>query len=147
MGSEAPGGTEPEPAAGGDPQAGKDGTDAPSLRSAEKKILLSAGVILAGIAVAGRFRMLPGAACGAAIAYGNFFLIRKILEKAFSGGGTIRKEFVVQYVLKFLGLVAVVYLVIRSGWFDALGFLLGLSCLFLGILLEGLTRATAEKIR
>ena len=121
--------------------------DAPSLRSAERKILLSAGIILAGIAVAGRFRMLPGAACGAAIAYGNFFLIRKILEKAFAGGASVRKEFVIQYVLKFLGLVAVVYLVIRSGWFDALGFLIGLSSLFLGILLEGLTRAVADKTR
>lgn len=124
----------------------KEEPGAPSLRSAERKILLSAGVILAGVAVAGRFSMLPGAACGAAVAYGNFFLIRKILEKAFAGGGPIRKEFVVQYVLKFLGLVAVVYLVIRSGWFDPLGFLLGLSCLFLGILLEGLVRATTQKI-
>ena len=120
---------------------------APSLRSAERKILLSAGLILAGIAVAGRFRMLPGAACGAAVAYGNFFLIRKILEKAFSGGGTVRKGFIVQYLLKFLGLAAVVYLVVRSGWFDVLGFLLGLSCLFLGILIEGLTRAAAVKTR
>jgi len=120
---------------------------APSLRSAERKILLSAAVVLAGIAVAGRFRMLPGAAVGAAIAYGNFFLIRKILEKAFSGGGTIRKGFIVQYVLKFLGLVAVVYLVVRSGRFDMLGFLLGLSCLFLGVLLEGLTRAVDVKTK
>ncbi len=118
-----------------------------TLRSAERKILLSAAVVLAGIAVAGRFRMLPGAAVGAAIAYGNFFLIRKILEKAFSGGGAIRKGFIVQYVLKFLGLVAVVYLVVRSGRFDALGFLLGLSCLFLGILLEGLTRAAAPNTK
>ncbi len=107
----------------------------------EWKILLCAGAVLAGIAAAGRFRMLAGAAAGAVIAYGNFFLIRRILEKAFLGAGTIRKWFIVQYVLKFLGLVAVVYLVIRSGRFDAAGFLLGLSCLFLGILLEGLTRA------
>ena len=91
--------------------------------------------------------MLPGAACGAVIACGNFFLIRKILEKAFLGSDEIRKEFIAQYVFKFLGLVAVVYLVIRSGWFDALGFLLGLSCLFLGILLEGLTRAAGMKSR
>jgi hypothetical protein len=125
----------------------KEEPGAPSLRSAERKILLSAAVVLAGIAVAGRFRMLPGAAIGAGIAYGNFFLIRKILERAFSGGGTIRKGFIVQFVLKFLGLVAVVYLVVRSGWFDVLGFLLGLSCLFLGILLEGLTRAAAVKTR
>jgi hypothetical protein len=91
--------------------------------------------------------MLPGAAAGAAVAYGNFFLIRKILEKAFAGGVAVRKGFIVQYVLKFLGLVAVVYLVVRSGWFDVLGFLLGLSCLFLGILLEGLTRAATVKTR
>lgn len=126
---------------------GREEPDAPSLRSAERKILLSAAMILAGVALAGRFRMLPGVAVGAAIAYGNFFLIRKILEKAFSGGGSIRKGFLLQYVLKFLALVAVVYLVIRSGWFDALGFLVGLSCLFLGILLEGLARAGSVKTR
>ena len=120
---------------------------APSLRSAERKILLSAALVLGGVAVAGRFRMLPGAAVGAVIAYGNFFFIRKIVEKAFSGGGTVRKGFIVQYVLKFLGLAAVVYLVVRSGWFDVLGFLLGLSCLFLGILFEGLARAAAVKTR
>ncbi len=116
-----------------------------SLRPLEINILVSAGVILAGIAVAGRFAMLPGAACGAAIVWVNFYLIRKILEKAFVGGKTIGKGFVVQYVLKFLGLVAVVYLVVKSGWFDVLGFLLGLSSLFLGVLLEGLTRAVRSK--
>ncbi len=116
-----------------------------SLRSLEINILVSAGVILAGIAVVGRFAMLPGAACGAAIVWVNFYLIRKILEKAFAGGKTIGKGFVVQYVLKFLGLVAVVYLVVKSGWFDVLGFLLGLSTLFLGVLFEGLTRAVRSK--
>jgi hypothetical protein len=116
-----------------------------SLRPLEVNILVSAGIVLAGIAVAGRFAMLPGAACGAAIVWVNFYLIRKILEKAFAGGKTIGKGFVVQYVLKFLGLVAVVWLVVKSGWFDILGFLLGLSSLFLGVLLEGLTRAVRSK--
>lgn len=106
----------------------------------ERKILLCSGAVLAGIAAAGRYDMLAGAAVGAAIAYGNFFLIRKILEKAFRGEGTIRKRFIVQYVLKFLGLAALIYLVVRSGRFDAAGLLIGLSCLFLGILLEGLVR-------
>ncbi len=134
MGSDAPvpGGSGEEPGA-------------PSLRSLEINILVSAGVVLAGIAVVGRFAMLPGAACGAAIVWVNFYLIRKILEKAFAGGKTVGKGFVVQYVLKFLGLVAVVYLVVKSGWFDVLGFLLGLSTLFLGVLFEGLTRAVRSK--
>ena len=117
-----------------------------TLRPLEGKILLSAALILGGIAVAWaagavRATMLSGAACGAAVAWGNFFLIRKILERAFSGGGTVNKGFVVQYALKFLGLVGIVFLVVRSGWFDVLGFLLGLTALFLGVLLEALTRS------
>ncbi len=116
------------------------------IRSLERRILLAAALILAGIAVAAlagaaRFRMLPGAACGAAIACGNFFLVRKILEKAFLREGEVNKRFVVQYAVKFLGLIGVVYLVVRSGWFDVLGFLLGLSSLFLGVLLEALWKS------
>ncbi|KRT74072.1 MAG: hypothetical protein XU12_C0005G0077 [Deltaproteobacteria bacterium CSP1-8] len=124
---------------------GSDGASVLTSRSLERKILVSAGVVLAGIAIVGEYRMLPGAACGAAIAYGNFFLIRKILGKAFSVEGGIRKGFVVQYVLKFLALVAAVYLVVRSGRFDVLGFLLGLSSLFFGVLLEGLSSAVETK--
>jgi len=47
--------------------------------------------------------------------------------------------------LKFLALVAAVYLVVRSGRFDVLGFLLGLSSLFFGVLLEGLSSAVETK--
>lgn len=135
-----------EPGKDGDATSGG-GTepDGISLRPLERKILICAGVLLAGIALAGRYRMLPGAAVGGAIAFTNFFLIRKILERAFSGGGPVRKGFVVQYVLKFLGLAAVVYLVVRSGRFDLAGFLLGFSALFLGVLLEGLSRAAGER--
>jgi hypothetical protein len=122
-----------------------DGTDLLTSRSLETKILVSAAVILAGITLFGRYRMLPGAACGAAIAYGNFYLIRKILAKAFSCEGGLKKGFVVQYILKFLALVAIVYLVVRSGRFDILGFLLGLSALILGVLLEGVSRAVETK--
>jgi ATP synthase I chain len=140
-----------EPGRAGEP--GSSGGDPPdpgepvgiSLRPVEQKILLCAGAVLVGIAIAGRFRMLPGALAGGIIAYGNFYLIRKILEKAFLGEGTPGKGFIVQYVLKFLGLVAVVYGVVRSGWFDAAGLLLGLSSLFLGILLEGLARSFKTK--
>ena len=116
-----------------------------SLRPVERKILLCAGALLAGIAIAGRTRMLGGAAVGGIVAWGNFVLIRKILEKAFSGGETVGKGFIVQYVLKFLGLVAVVYGVVRSGFFDAGGFLWGLSSLFLGVLLEGIARSFKSK--
>jgi len=124
----------------------RDAPEGLSLRPLSLRILLAAGMILGGIAVAvavgaAGVSMLPGAVCGAGIACGNFFLIRKILEKAFSGGGAVNKAFVVQYTLKFLGLIGVVYLVVRYGGFDLLGFLLGLSSLFLGVLLEALSRS------
>jgi hypothetical protein len=134
------------------PSGGKEpaeGGEAPghSLRRLERSILLSGGLIFAAIAAAAAagaasFAMLPGAACGAAVAYGNFFLIRKILEKAFAGGGAVRKRYFVSYAVKFLVLVGAVYWIVRSGWFDMPGFLLGLSSLFLGILLEAVTRST-----
>ena len=125
---------------------GRDAPDRLSLRSLTNRILLSAGLILGGIGVAvaagaAKFSMLPAAVCGAGIACGNFLLIRKILEKAFAAGGAVNKGFVVQYTLKFLGLIAVIYLVVRYGGFDVLGFLLGLSSLFLGILFEALARS------
>ena len=124
---------------------GRDAPDRLPLRALTNRIFLSAGLILAGIGVAvaagANVSLLPGAVCGAGIACGNFYLIRKILEKAFSGGGTVTKGFVVQYTLKFLGLIGVVYLVVRYGGFNLLGFLLGLSSLFLGILLEALARS------
>jgi len=127
--------------------------DAPGeqpLRSLSRRILLAAGLILGGIALAAAtgaadVSMLPGAACGAAIAYGNFFLIRRILEKALSGGGAVNKAFVVQYTLKFLGLIAVIFLAVRYGGFDVAGFLLGLSSLFLGVLFEALARSFDTK--
>jgi len=125
---------------------GRDAPDRLSLRALTNRIFLSAGLILGGIGVAvaagaANVSLLPGAVCGAGIACGNFFLMRKILEKAFSGGGAVTRGFVVQYALKFLGLIGVVYLVVRYGGFDLLGFLLGLSSLFLGILLEVLARS------
>lgn len=145
MEGNGPGGTGGATVPGIGPPREGDGTDLLTSRSLETKILVSAGVILAGIILFGRYRMLPGAACGAAIAYGNFYLIRKILGKAFSSEGGLKKGFVVQYFLKFLALVAIVYLVVRSGRFDILGFLLGLSALILGVLLEGVSRAVETK--
>ncbi|MBK5094701.1 MAG: ATP synthase subunit I [Deltaproteobacteria bacterium] len=145
MEGDGPGGTKGATVTGIGPPRKDDGAGILSSRSLETKILLSGVVILVGIAVVGRYRMLPGAACGAAIAYGNFYLIRKILGKAFSVEGDVNKGFAVQYVLKFLALVAVVYVVVRSGRFDLLGFLLGLSALVFGVLLEGVSRAVETK--
>jgi hypothetical protein len=132
-------------ASGGASPSGRS-PDGVSIRPLETKVLLSGALILGGVGAAwaaglARAATLSGAACGAALAYGNLFLIRKILERAFTDGEAVKKGFIVQYVLKFLGLVGLVFLVVRSGWFDVLGFLLGLSALFLGVLLEAVVRS------
>jgi hypothetical protein len=145
MEGNGPGGTGGATVPGIGPPREGDGTDPLTSRSLETKILVSAAVILVGIVIVGRYRMLPGAACGAAIAFGNFYLIRKILKRAFSVQGGVKKGFVVQYILKFLALVAAVFLVVRSGRFDTLGFLLGLSALVFGVLLEGVSRAVETR--
>lgn len=128
------------------PCAEKEAPVGDMIRSLERRIWLASALILVGAAAAGvlgfaSFRLLPGAACGAAVACGNFFLGRKILEKAFLREGEVSKRFVAQYVLKFLGLIGVVFLVVRSGWFDVLGFLLGLTSLFLGVLFEAIWKS------
>jgi hypothetical protein len=51
----------------------------------------------------------------------------------------------VQYVLKFLGYAALVWLAVRSGWFDVGGFLVGLSALVAAFLLEGLLKGLQGK--
>jgi hypothetical protein len=119
--------------------------DASGFRSIEVKIAVGAAALLAVAALAGRFALLPGIAAGGAIACGNFFLTRAILVKALSGEGTIQKVFAVLYALKFLGLAALVYAVIRSGRFEPIGFLLGFSSLVLGILLEGIIRTVKTR--
>jgi hypothetical protein len=130
----------PQPA-GGDTREAARGAETLSLRPLEKKIVGCAALIVAGAAVLGRYGMLPGAAVGGAVAYGNFLLIRMIIERAFTGGATVNKWFILSYVLKFLALVGLVYGIVRSGRFDVLGFLLGFSSLFLGVLAEGLSRS------
>lgn len=137
MTGETPGGS--GPAGPDEPQA------VLTLKPLERKVLLAGALVLGGIALAGRYGMLPGAAAGAAIAYGNLVLVRRILSRAFPEGGAVRKAPFAQYALKFLALAALVYLVVRSGRFDMLGFLLGLSSLFLGVLLEGTIRGAGGR--
>jgi hypothetical protein len=116
-----------------------------AVRSLEKNILLCGGAAVALLLLLRRTGMVPGALCGIGLAWLNFRFLRAILGKAFSAGGAERKRFAVQYVLKFLGYVALVWLAVRSGWFSVGGFLVGLSSLVAAFLLEGLLKGLGEK--
>jgi hypothetical protein len=133
-----------------DPEAPAGGPDGQAevesvVRSLERSILLCGAVAVALLLLLSRRAMVPGALCGVALAWLNFRFLRAILGKAFAEGGAARKRFAVQYVLKFLGYAALVYLAVASGWFSVGGFLVGLSSLVAAFLLEGLLKGLAEK--
>jgi nitrate reductase NapE component len=77
-----------------------------------------------------------GVLLGGVIVILNFWLLRRIVE------GGLRKSknrpaLVMSYFLKFAALVAVIFWVIYSGIVDTLGFVVGLSTVFIGIALDG----------
>lgn len=121
--------------------------DGVSTRPLEKSVLLCGVVAVLGCGFFIGLEAVPGALCGAALAYVNILLIRVVLQRAYRESG-LGKAFLVRYMLKFFGLVAVVGLVIRSGRFDTAGFLFGLSALVGGIFLGGLSsqRTLGNKI-
>ena len=115
------------------------------ILSLERRIWIAGVLTVAGVAVAwfmgyASMRVLLGAACGAAIVCVNFFMVRKILTKAFLENAEINKWFAVQYVIRFLVVAAILFLIVWSGWFDVLGLLIGLTTLFFGIILEVIYR-------
>lgn len=113
-------------------------------RTIELQILLSAMVIVIFLLLFGMAEKVPGAIAGGLVAYLNFFFIRVIILRAFSRRDKIRFAIALLYGVKFLAVIFIVYLIVRSKRFDMAGFLAGFSSLLLGILLEGIRRAIWE---
>ncbi len=66
----------------------------------------------------------------------NFRFIKKIMEGAFREGTVNRRALAVKLPLKFLGLVALVVVVILWGDIDVLFFIIGLSTIFISIVVN-----------
>jgi F0F1-type ATP synthase assembly protein I len=113
-------------------------------RTIELLILFSALVIVILFVIFKMAEKVPGAIAGGLVAYLNFFLIRVILFRAFTRKDKIRFAIALLYGVKFLAVVFLVYLIVRSKRFDMVGFLAGFSSLLLGIVLEGIRRAIWE---
>lgn len=101
-------------------------------------------VIVIFLLLFGMAEKVPGAIAGGLVAYLNFFFIRVIILRAFSRRDKIRFAIALLYGVKFLAVIFIVYLIVRSKRFDMAGFLAGFSSLLLGILLEGIRRAIWE---
>lgn len=113
-------------------------------RTIELQILFSALVIVVLFLIFQMAEKVPGAIAGGLVAYLNFFFIRVIILRAFSRRDKIRFAIALLYGVKFLAVICIVYLIVRSRWFDMAGFLAGFSSLLCGIVLEGIRRAMWE---
>ena len=100
-------------------------------------ILVIGGV--ASIIIMREFRYVFSFAVASALMTLNFRFLRKILEGAFSAAEIKKKGLAIKLPLKFFALIALIVLVILYGDIDIVFFLLGLSTVFLSILISQVT--------
>ncbi len=98
-------------------------------------IILVLGSI-AAIVIMRDFKHFFSFAVASAIMTVNFRLIRKIMEGVFSGASINKRELVVKLPLKFLGLIALVTVIVLWGDIDILFFVIGLSTVFLALVIS-----------
>lgn len=72
------------------------------------------------------------AAAGAAVALGNWFLLRLIVDRVI--GGSVQKQAGLSFLLiaKMGGLIGLVFLLLRSGYVQVVPFTIGVSSLMAG---------------
>jgi hypothetical protein len=84
----------------------------------------------------------------ATVAVGNLAVIARILGRAFAGGG-LTKPVVARttlfYVAKVFALVAVLFVILRTGWVQPLAFAFGLFCLPVGIAIAEMRRRAVDR--
>lgn len=75
------------------------------------------------------------AALGVVLALANWYLLRAIVGRAVSGQAGGQGRFAVLLMTKMIGLLGLIFLLMRSGFVQPLPFTVGLSSLALGTLL------------
>lgn len=98
--------------------------------------------------------MTAGVGIGAAAMWLNFRWLRRIVSRALTeaagadagegpgGRGALAARLAVEFVLKFGALVALVYLLVRRTGVDVVALLVGLSTVFIAIVVEFLRNPT-----
>src|SRR5688572_23993853 len=95
---------------------------------------LGAVASLGALLLVGPMRALS-VATGVVVAIANWYLLRFIVGRVVSG--TVRNQGAFSFVLfvKMGGLMALVFILLRSGLFSPIAFTVGMSCLVVGALL------------
>ena len=91
---------------------------------------------MASIIIMRNYKYLFSFGAASAIMTLNFRLLRKIMEGFFSRSSLNKKELLIKLPLKFFGIVALVAIVVIWGDISIPFFLLGLSTVFLSLLLS-----------
>jgi hypothetical protein len=122
------------------------GPEQRSVRRIARNIALLAVVAPVVAALLGSSgRMIAGVAVGALLAAGNFLAIERISAKVVHGSVRTQGILMGLLVLKMSALMVVVYVIIRTFGIDAIGFVIGLSTMVAGILVEGLRTGLATE--
>lgn len=101
-------------------------------------VVLIVGAV-AAIFIMREYKYVFSFAVASAIMTLNFRFLRKILEGAFSAAEIRKKGLAIKLPLKFFALVALIVLVVLYGDIDIVFFLLGLSTVFVSIVISQVT--------
>ncbi|MCZ7583852.1 MAG: ATP synthase subunit I [Deltaproteobacteria bacterium] len=85
-----------------------------------------------------------GVLVGGAFVLINFRLLRLIAGAAFRDPQNPRPGYLLLLVPKFTVIGALLWLIVKSGWFNIAAFAAGTSCLIVAIILSGLRAGGAE---
>lgn len=96
---------------------------------------------VASIAVMRDFKYFFSFAVASAIMTLNFRFLGKIIRNAFGGSSISKTELAIGLPLKFLALVALVVLVVVFGNIDPIFFVIGLSTVFIALLINQISIA------
>lgn len=118
-------------------------TDAGLVAAYGTIALVGASAALIALAMAG-LRAMFGVAVGAALAAANLWLLARIV-RVFLGGGERRASWSALALFKFSALLALVYLLLRTGAVGVLPLVIGYGALPVGIVLSQLRAAPARQ--
>jgi hypothetical protein len=109
-------------------------------------IILIIGSI-ASLVIMRDYKYLLSFGAASAIMTINFRFLRRIMEGFFAQSSVSKKELMVKLPLKFLGLVALVAVVVVWGDINIVFFLIGLSTIFLSLLISQIVTAFSPEVR
>lgn len=116
------------------------------MRRITRNIMVLGGLApLVALAFGAPSRIVVGVAVGALVAAGNFVAIERISSWVVRGSVRAASLLMALLVVKMTVAMVVVCLIVRAFGVNAIGFVIGLSTLVVGLLVEGLRSSLARE--